>query len=129
MPRFPASLNNKGMRKNASLALCQRFYAGKIRGNSYWKMIASLRAAEYARKMEKGDLVRLKTGSAVMCVDSVDNDQSVVGGCIETPKVKDLEKLDHVRYVRRVFSYTADYPVGDPRDLDKCEDECGEDED
>jgi hypothetical protein len=64
-----------------------------------------------------------------MCVDSVDNDQSIVGGCIETPKVKDLEKLDHVRYVRRVFSYTADYPVGDPRDLDKCEDECGEDED
>ena len=64
-----------------------------------------------------------------MCVESVDGDASVIEGCIESPKIQEVEKMPCVRYVRRVFSYTADYPVGDPRDLDKCEDECGEDED
>lgn len=64
-----------------------------------------------------------------MCVESVDGDASVIEGCIESPRVHEVEKLPHVRYVRRVFSYTADYPVGDPRDQDKCEDESGEDED
>jgi hypothetical protein len=64
-----------------------------------------------------------------MCVESVNGDSCTIEGCIESPKVSEVEKIQYVRYVRRVFSYTADYPVGDPRDLDKCEDESGEDED
>ncbi len=64
-----------------------------------------------------------------MCVESVDSNSCTIEGCIESPKVHEVEKLPQVRYVRRVFSYTADYPVGDPRDLDKCEDESGEDVD
>ncbi len=64
-----------------------------------------------------------------MCIENVNSDTNMIEGCIETPRVRDVEKLDKVRYVRRVFSYTADYPVGDPRDRDLCEDEPGEDED
>ena len=53
-----------------------------------------------------------------MEVASADDDNSVVEGQIETYKVHDLEKLDCVDYVRKVFSYDANYPPGDPRDRD-----------
>ena len=53
-----------------------------------------------------------------MEVDTADDDNSVVEGSIETYKVHDLEKLDCVDYVRKVFSYDANYPPGDPRDRD-----------
>ena len=52
-------------------------------------------------------------------VRSADDDNSVVEGVIETSKVKALEKLDCVDYVRTTFSWIADYPPGDPRDQDK----------
>ena len=53
-----------------------------------------------------------------MEVRDADDDNSVVEGSIETYKVHDLEKLDCVDYVRKVFSYDANYPPGDPRDRD-----------
>ena len=53
-----------------------------------------------------------------MEVAQADDDNSVVEGQIETYKVHDLEKLDCVDYVRKVFSYDANYPPGDPRDRD-----------
>ena len=53
-----------------------------------------------------------------MDVASADDDNSVVEGQIETYKVHELEKLDCVDYVRRVFSYDANFPPGDPRDRD-----------
>ena len=63
-----------------------------------------------------GALAELKkTG---MEVAQADDDNSVVEGQIETYKVHDLEKLDCVDYVRKVFSYDANYPPGDPRDKD-----------
>jgi hypothetical protein len=47
------------------------------------------------------------------------DDNGVVDGVIETAKVHELQKLDCVDYVRTTFSWIADYPPGDPRDLDK----------
>ncbi len=59
---------------------------------------------------------KLKT--AGLEVSKVDDDQSVVEGTIEACRVHDLGQLEHVRYVRSVFTYLADYPPGDPRDRD-----------
>jgi hypothetical protein len=50
-----------------------------------------------------------------MEVVNADDDNSVVEGNIETYKVHELEKQDCVDYVRKVFSYDANYPPGDPR--------------
>jgi hypothetical protein len=52
-------------------------------------------------------------------VRDASDDNGVVEGVIETAKVHDLQKLDCVDYVRTTFSWIADYPPGDPRDLDK----------
>src|SRR4051812_33947879 len=38
------------------------------------------------------------------------DDNSVVEGCIDTTRLHELEKLDCVDYVRKVFSYDANYP-------------------
>jgi ribosomal protein L4 len=53
-----------------------------------------------------------------MNVRNVDEDASVVEGDINANKLHELEHLDCVDYVRTVFTYAADYPPGDPRDLD-----------
>ena len=53
-----------------------------------------------------------------MEIRNADDDNSVVEGSIDAGKVHDLEKLDCVDYVRRVFTYEANYPPGDPRDRD-----------
>jgi predicted metallo-beta-lactamase superfamily hydrolase len=52
-------------------------------------------------------------------VRSADDSNSVVEGVIESAKVRELEKLECVDYVRTTFSWIADYPPGDPRDQDK----------
>jgi hypothetical protein len=49
---------------------------------------------------------------------SADDDNSVVEGTVDAHKVHELEKLDCVDYVRKVFTYEANYPPGDPRDID-----------
>jgi hypothetical protein len=54
---------------------------------------------------------------AGMEIRSADDDNSVVEGAIEDSKVHALEKLPAVDYVRKVFTYYADYPPGDPRDV------------
>ena len=60
-------------------------------------------------------------------VRSADDNNSVVEGVCESGKVKELEKLDCVDYVRTTFSWIADYPPGDPRDQDKVARESDED--
>ena len=72
-------------------------------------------------------VVNLKTVGLV--VSNVDNDQSTVEGTIESQKVHDLKKVARVRYVRAVMTYTADYPVGDPRDKDGADSDIETDED
>jgi len=57
--------------------------------------------------------------SAGLQVRSADDDNSVIEGTIETAKVHELQKLDAVDYVRTTFSWIADYPCGDPRNLDE----------
>jgi len=63
-----------------------------------------------------GAVARLK--ACGMQVINADDENSVVEGQIEAYKVHDLEKLDCVDYVRRVFTWDANYPPGDPRDRD-----------
>ena len=59
-----------------------------------------------------------KLKSMGMEVRSADDDNSVVEGTIEECHVHALEKLDCVDYVRKVFTYYANFPPGDPRDRD-----------
>ena len=56
--------------------------------------------------------------AAGLDVSRVDDDMSVVEGTIEASKANALSAVSHVRYVRSVFTYLADYPPGDPRDKD-----------
>jgi len=56
-----------------------------------------------------------------MEICSVKNEDGVVEGSIDSAKVHDLKSVPGVCYVRSVFSYTADYPPGDPRDKDGAE--------
>src|ERR1051326_8811507 len=56
--------------------------------------------------------------NAGMEIFKADDDNSVVGGQINTEKLAALEKLACVDDVRTVFSYDANYPPGDPRDQD-----------
>ena len=61
--------------------------------------------------------------AAGLQVTNVDNDQSTVDGTIDAEKIHDLKHVPHVRYVRTVMNYTADYPPGDPRDKDGAEEQ------
>ena len=53
-----------------------------------------------------------------MQIESADDDNSVIEGCIDSLQLAELQKLACVDYIRRVFSYDANYPPGDPRDRD-----------
>ena len=59
---------------------------------------------------------RLK--AAGLEVSRVDDELSVVEGTIDAHRAHDLKHVAHVRYVRSVFTYLANYPPGDPRDRD-----------
>jgi hypothetical protein len=41
-------------------------------------------------------------------IDETDDDNSIVEGTVDLGKIKDLEKLDCVDYVRTVFTYDAE---------------------
>jgi hypothetical protein len=58
-----------------------------------------------------------------MEIYSADDDNSVVEGAVESCHVHEIEKLECVDYVRKVMTYIADYPPGDPRDKDGAEDD------
>jgi hypothetical protein len=77
---------------------------------------------------ERTDQVVEKLKAAGMTVTNVDDEQSVVEGSVESSKVHDLKDVDCVRYVRTIFTYTADYPCGDPRDKDGPEEQVEADE-
>ena len=51
-------------------------------------------------------------------VSDTNGDEGVIEGSIDASRVGDLKSVPGVCYVRSVFSYTADYPPGDPRDKD-----------
>ena len=70
----------------------------------------------YEDRLEEA-LTMLK--AAGLQVRSANDDNSVVEGLVEESKVHTLEKLPSVDYVRKIFTYHANYPPGDPRDIDK----------
>jgi delta 1-pyrroline-5-carboxylate dehydrogenase len=51
-------------------------------------------------------------------VEEVDRDNCTVEGAVVSTQLPAIHKLANVKYVRDVFNYVADYPVGDPRNLD-----------
>jgi hypothetical protein len=53
-------------------------------------------------------------------VENVKQEQGMIEGYVDAGKVAQIDKLPGVEYVRSVFTYVADYPPEDPRDLDKC---------
>ena len=55
---------------------------------------------------------------AGMRITRADDDNSVIEGDINTENLHALEKLPCVDYVRKVFTYNANFPPGDPRDRD-----------
>jgi hypothetical protein len=54
-----------------------------------------------------------------MEISTANKDQCFIEGSVESRKVAEIDDLPGVEYVRTVFTYVADYPPGDPRDLDK----------
>ena len=49
-------------------------------------------------------------------VSNVNRSEGVIEGLVDASKVKQIDDLPGVEYVRTVFTYAADYPPGDPRD-------------
>jgi hypothetical protein len=66
-----------------------------------------------------------KLKAAGLMVSNIDEPNGAVEGTIESAKVKSLQKLEFVKYVRTVFNYIADYPFGDPRNQDPDGEELG----
>ena len=56
-------------------------------------------------------------------ITNVNEDVGAIEGNCESNRVCAIERMEFVEAVRTTFSYVADYPPGDPRDLD------GEDKD
>ncbi len=61
--------------------------------------------------------------TAGLMVDNTDADNGAIEGTIVSNKLPDLRAVNGVKYVRITMEYVADYPTGDPRDLDKDVDE------
>ncbi|MBV8780000.1 MAG: hypothetical protein JO353_01255 [Phycisphaerae bacterium] len=51
-------------------------------------------------------------------VGNINQGEGVVEGTVESEKVRQIDALPGVEYVRTVFTYAANYPPGDPRDRD-----------
>jgi hypothetical protein len=51
-------------------------------------------------------------------VSKVNRSEGVIEGLVDSSKVKEIDDLPGVDYVRTVFTYAANYPPGDPRDRD-----------
>jgi hypothetical protein len=68
---------------------------------------------EYEDRMAEAVEQLKKAG---MQVRNADDDNSVVEGSIDSCNIHALEQLDAVQYVRKVMTYNAEYPAGDPRD-------------
>jgi len=49
----------------------------------------------------------------------VNQNEGVIEGLVDASKVKQIDDLPGVEYVRTVFTYAANYPPDDPRDRDR----------
>jgi hypothetical protein len=59
---------------------------------------------------EIDDLVK-KLKELGVSVSDVDNDNGVVEGTVDAGKLKQIEKIPGVKYVRNVFTYVSELPV------------------
>lgn len=44
-------------------------------------------------------------------------DQHVIEGSVDSSKLREIDEMPGVEYVRAVFTYSADFPEEDPRNL------------
>ena len=58
-----------------------------------------------------------------MCIENINRNEGIVEGSVDASKLRTIDDLPGVEYVRSVFTYVADYPAGDPRDRDGQADE------
>jgi hypothetical protein len=66
-------------------------------------------------------VIQLKLQGLEVC--DIDPINGVIEGTIESGKIAAISLLPCAKYVRKVFEYTADYPIGDPRNTDSDEEE------
>jgi len=62
------------------------------------------------------DAIAKRLTNAGVEVSSINPNEGVIEGLVEASRVKEIDDMPGVEYVRTVFTYAADYPVGDPRD-------------
>ena len=65
------------------------------------------------------DDVLKQVKDAGLQIRDLDRDNCTIEGSDDAGKVRTIDDLPGVEYVRSVFTYVADYPAGDPRDQDK----------
>ena len=54
-----------------------------------------------------------------LAVDHVNHASSVIEGRVEVHRAHELEQVASVRYVRKHFTYAAEFPPGHPMDRNK----------
>jgi hypothetical protein len=81
----------------------------------YVSEIIAVVAEKHSGNLDK-IVEQLKT--AGVDVASVNNNENVIEGTVESAKLKEVGNVPGVEYVRTVFTYAANYPPGDPRDRD-----------
>ncbi len=52
-------------------------------------------------------------------IDDSNPNNGSIGGTIDSNRLPELRAVNGVKYVRITMEYIADFPAGDPRDLDK----------
>lgn len=82
--------------------------------------------AECAEKLDETTQSLVKMG---MQIEKTDSDNGVIEGTIGTDHVQSVKKWPCVEYVRIDFTYIADYPPGDPRNLDPVDTDDNDEED
>ena len=65
------------------------------------------------------DTIIQHTKAVGLEVSETDPDNGSIEGTINANRLPDLRAVASVKYVRITMEYVADYPTGDPRDLDK----------
>ena len=53
-----------------------------------------------------------------MEIATANKDQCYIEGSVDSSKVRAIDDMPGIEYVRTLFTYVADYPPGDPRDKD-----------
>jgi hypothetical protein len=72
---------------------------------------------------KKWDELQRALQAAGLEIGDTDPDEGEIEGVCASFRVPDLKAVPGVRYVRVEMQYVADYPRGDPRDLDKDDEE------